>query len=197
MNKKNLKEALNELLQNKKIFNLVCFSLVIAFILLTLNILTNGMENKEDAIATQGEVESEEKTKEELSYEDAEQKKLEEILTKMKGVGKVEVKMYFASSEVKVPAQENSNQTSRTEETDSNGGTRVNNSQTDSSTIVMQSESGESHPVILQINKPEITGIIITAEGASNEQIKYDIQTAVSKLYNLSVANVNVFEMES
>lgn len=201
MDNKKLKEVFNNLLQNKKVFNLVCLSLVIAFILLTINIITSGNDKSLETFTNQEE-NVEQKTNnndadKEITYEDAEKQKLIEILSKIKGVGKVDVSMYFATSEVRVPAEQSNTQVSTTEETDSNGGTRVNNSQTDSSTIVMQSESGQSNPVILQVNKPEITGIIVIAEGAGNEQIKYDIQTAVSKLYNLSVANVNVYEMES
>lgn len=201
MDNKKLKEVFNNLLQNKKVFNLVCLSLVIAFILLTINIITSGNDKSLETFTNQEEnVEQKTNNNEadkEITYEDAEKQKLIEILSKIKGVGKVDVSMYFATSEVRVPAEQSNTQVSTTEETDSNGGTRVNNSQTDSSTIVMQSESGQSNPVILQVNKPEITGIIVIAEGAGNEQIKYDIQTAVSKLYNLSVANVNVYEMES
>lgn len=201
MDNKKFKEVFNNLLQNKKVFNLVCLSLVIAFILLTINIITSGNDKSLETFTNQEEnVEQKTNNNEadkEITYEDAEKQKLIEILSKIKGVGKVDVSMYFATSEVRVPAEQSNTQVSTTEETDSNGGTRVNNSQTDSSTIVMQSESGQSNPVILQVNKPEITGIIVIAEGAGNEQIKYDIQTAVSKLYNLSVANVNVYEMES
>lgn len=201
MYNKKLKEAFEKLMNDKKVFNLVCLSLVIAFILLTINILTSeiGKNKEKDVLAAQGEVENGEvkEEKELLDYEEVEKKKLIDILSKIKGVGKVDVNMYFATSEIRVPAEESNTQRSTTEEEDSNGGKRVNNSQTDTKTIVMNSDSGESSPVILQINKPEITGVIIIAEGASNEQIKYDIQKAVSKLYNLSIANVNVYEMES
>lgn len=196
MDNKKIKEKFSELLMDKKIFNLVCFVLVIAFILLTLNIITSRDKEKNKTIETNAEA-MEPKESEKLTYEEAEERELLRILQSMKGVGEVEVKMYFATSEVKVPAEESNSQTSTTEESDTNGGKRVNNSKIDSSSIVMQNQEGDSSPVILQVNKPEVTGVIVVADGAADEQIKYDIQTAVSKLYNLSVANVNVFARES
>lgn len=198
MNNKKIKESLDKLIQNKKIFNLVCLALAIAFILLTISILNSGSSKESNVLSndvTNNTGQS--STTKELTYEEIQKKELIEILSKMKGVGEVDVKMHFATSEVKVPAKDNNTQTSITEESDKQGGTRVNNSETGNSSVVMQSEGGESKPVILQVNKPEVTGVVIVAEGATSEKVKYEIQTAVSKLYNLSVDKVNVMPMES
>ncbi|MEG0295380.1 MAG: stage III sporulation protein AG [Clostridium sp.] len=198
MNNKKIKESLDKLIQNKKIFNLVCLALAIAFILLTISILNSGSSKESDVLSNDvANNNGQATTTKELTYEETQRKELIDILSKMKGVGEVDVKMHFATSEVKVPAKDNNKQTSVTEESDKQGGTRVNNSETDNSTVVMQSEGGESKPVFLQVNKPEVTGVVIVAEGATSEKVKYEIQTAVSKLYNLSVDKVNVMPMES
>ena len=50
---------------------------------------------------------------------------------------------------------------------------------------------------ILQTNKPEISGVVIVAEGASSSKVKYDIQVAVSSLYGISIDKVNVYPMKN
>ena len=136
-------------------------------------------------------------SKELLDYETEQKEKLEEILSKIDGVGEVVVNIYFESSEVKVPATNSSTQTSETEEEDTNGGTRVTKQETEGATVVMQSDSSASEPFITKTYKPQITGVLIVAEGAKSSKITYDIQKAVSSLYNLSLEKVNVYPMGS
>ncbi len=61
----------------------------------------------------------------------------------------------------------------------------------------MQNDSNTSEPFITKTYKPQITGIIIVAEGAKSNKITYDIQKAVSSFYNLSLDKVNVYPMGS
>ena len=61
----------------------------------------------------------------------------------------------------------------------------------------MSSDSGKNEPYILQVNKPEISGVIIVAEGATSAKVKYDIQVAVSTLYGISIDKVNVYPMKN
>ena len=98
---------------------------------------------------------------------------------------------------VKVPATNSSTQTSETQEEDTNGGTRVTKQETEGATVVMQSDSNTSEPFITKTYKPQITGVLIVAEGAKSSKITYDIQKAVSSLYNLSLDKVNVYPMGS
>ncbi|NRT27372.1 stage III sporulation protein AG [Clostridium beijerinckii] len=114
----------------------------------------------------------------------------------MNGVGDVEVMMSFENGGEKVPAYDKNNQKSTTEENDTEGGKRVTNQDTDASKTVMTTSDGNNEPFILKTYKPKITGIIILAEGADNSKIKYGIEQAVSKLYNLSLDKVNVYSMK-
>lgn len=105
--------------------------------------------------------------------------------------------MYFESGEVKVPAYNSTTQTSETREEDSQGGTRSTVQENGGDTVVMYSDGSTNEPFIVQTYKPKITGIIIVAEGAKNSKLRYDMQTAVSTLYNLSLDKVNVYPMEN
>lgn len=202
MEKNNLKKEIDKILGQKKFKNLIIICLVLAFILIAMNVLTSGnknlINNKQlDAVTT---AENTDKTKlsggDEVNYEEKQKTDLKNILKKMDGVGDVEVMMTFENGEEKVPAYDKNVQKSTTEETDTEGGKRVNNQDTDSSKIVMSTSDGNNEPFILKTYKPKIVGVIVLAEGAENSKIKYEIEQAVSKLYNLSLDKVNVYSMK-
>lgn len=204
-NKIKINEEINNLMQNKKFVNCLIVLLVIIFLWLAVSNfigddagLTKG--NGDNAPIGAQEVSSDDgvtTSKELLDYETEQKERLEEILSKIDGVGEVVVNIYFESSEVKVPATNSSTQTSETEEEDTNGGTRVTKQETEGATVVMQSDSSTSEPFITKTYKPQITGVLIVAEGAKSSKITYDIQKAVSSLYNLSLDKVNVYPMGS
>lgn len=202
MDKDKLKKELTKILGQKSLKNLIAVCLVLAFILIATNVLSPNSKslsnNKLSSTTVQENVDNSEVTnkEDEKNYEEKQKTDLKNILKKMNGVGDVEVMMSFENGEEKVPAYDKSTQKSTTEETDNQGGKRVNNQNTDGSTIVMTTSDGNNEPFILKTYKPKIIGVIILAEGAENSKTKYEIEQAVSKLYNLSLDKVNVYSMK-
>lgn len=202
MDKDKLKKELIKILGQKSLKNLIAVCLVLAFILIAMNVLSPNSKslsnNKLSSTTVQENVDNSEVTnkEDEKNYEEKQKTDLKNILKKMNGVGDVEVMMSFENGEEKVPAYDKSTQKSTTEETDNQGGKRVNNQNTDGSTIVMTTSDGNNEPFILKTYKPKIIGVIILAEGAENSKTKYEIEQAVSKLYNLSLDKVNVYSMK-
>jgi len=208
MDKDKIKKEIKKIFAQKQLKNLMAVCLVLAFILLAMNVFLPSTKsltsNKITGINVDKKVNNNSVTKDtqelvqtdEKSYEEKQKIDLKNILKKMNGVGDVEVMMSFDNGEKKVPAYDTSAQKSTTEETDTEGGKRVNNQNTDSSKIVMTTSDGNNEPFILTTYKPKINGVIILAEGAENSKTKYEIEQAVSKLYNLSLDKVNVYSMK-
>ncbi|HAT4282491.1 TPA: stage III sporulation protein AG [Clostridium perfringens] len=197
-----LKDKMYKILKQKNITNLIILLLLVIMFYLVVSYFT-GVNNITKSEKTNLEKVSKEdmnsnsqKDSEVLSYQEKQEKDLERILGKINGVGSVDVVINFQSSEVKVPAVDNSSQKSTTEETDSEGGTRVNSQETDGDKIVMSNSSNGSEPVILKTEKPEVLGVMVVAEGAEDSKIKYEITKAISSLYNISVDKVNVLAMK-
>ncbi|AMN37221.1 TPA: stage III sporulation protein AG [Clostridium perfringens] len=193
---------MSKILKQKNITNLIILLLLVIMFYLVVSYFT-GVNNITKSEKTNLEKVSKEdmnsnsqKDSEVLSYQEKQEKDLERILGKINGVGSVDVVINFQSSEVKVPAVDNSSQKSTTEETDSEGGTRVNSQETDGDKIVMSNSSNGSEPVILKTEKPEVLGVMVVAEGAEDSKIKYEITKAISSLYNISVDKVNVLAMK-
>ncbi len=205
MDKDKLNEEINKLMKNKKFVNCLLVLLVIIWLAVSnfigddSSLVKGNSENK--PIGAKEVLGQEEEgvttSKELLDYETEQKEKLENILSKIDGVGEVVVDIYFESSEVKVPATNSNTQNSETKEEDNNGGTRLTKQETGGETVVMKSNSSTSEPFITKTYKPQITGVLIVAEGAKSSKITYDIQKAVSSLYNLSLDKVNVYPMVS
>ena len=201
MGKGNFKNDLTKLINDKKFLNVVVIALILAFVLLAISFLTSTRK-KDTKESISSNVKSSSDLEEEVkrtmdNYEENEKQTLKNLLSKIENVGNVEVKINFKSGEIKIPAIEESTQESVTEETDSQGGRRSTTQQNDGSTVVMSGNGNINEPYILQVNKPEISGVLIVAEGASSAKVKYDIQVAVSTLYGISIDKVNVYPMKN
>lgn len=62
--------------------------------------------------------------------------------------------------------------------------------------IVYTDEDGESKPITEKVVMPVIEGAIITAQGASNSNVKTSIISAVEAVTGLAVHKIQVFEMK-
>ena len=171
MDKDKLNKDMNKMFQNKKFVNCLIVLLVIIFLWLAVsNFLGNdsNVSDKNNAPKGAQEVSTNDggmTSKELLSYEEDQKKQLEDILSKMSGVGQVVVTIHFESGETQVPATNSSTQTSETQEEDTNGGTRLTKQETEGTTVVMKSDSNSSEPFITKTYKPAVTGVLIVAEG--------------------------------
>ena len=202
MRKDNLKKEINNILNSKKIKDAIVVVLILAFLLIVVSFFNDTKKNQSKT--TDGPVvvdatdnKSNTTDLEEEKYEQKEINKLETILKQMEGVGKVSVMMYFESGEVKIPAIDNNDQVSKSEETDTSGGVRRSQQTTSGSKVVFETTEGNDELVILKTNKPTIVGILVTAQGAENSKVKYQIEMAITKLYGISSNKVNVYPMKS
>lgn len=187
----------------KKIENLVFFIVVLIITIVIINVIWNGNKktnNQETNIDNKKLAESQNtlsgtsdiqnnNTQNELET------KLEKILSKIQGVGEVQVCInYQESAEVVAMYNENS-KTSSTEETDTSGGTRKIEETDTQKDIIYKEDNGEKTPITKKIVQPKIEGAIITAKGANNAETKTSIIQAVEAVTGLATHKIQVFEM--
>lgn len=131
------------------------------------------------------------------SYEAQLEARIKDILKSVDGVGKVDVMVVLKSSSEKVVRVDRSTNTSATQEKDSGGGTRdVSSSQTEENTVLAgagSSTSGSS-PIIEKEISPEISGIIISAEGGGSGRVKSEISEAMEALFGLPPHKIKVLK---
>lgn len=120
---------------------------------------------------------------------------LEDILSKIAGVGKVKVLVTYSETSEVVAMYNEKNTLNNTEETDTNGGVRkIEQTDTDKE-IIYEEKNGQKTPITQKVIMPKIEGAIVTAEGASNPAIKTNIIQAVSAATGISTYRIQVFEL--
>ena len=185
--------------KNKKIENIVfLIILLIVTVIVINNVWTgdskNSKEQTDKVLANALESNSIDTTTSSGYY--ALQESLENILETMEGVGKVKVLINYSETSTTVAMYNETKTESTTEEKDTEGGTR-NVTQTDTQKeIAYTSESGESAPITEKVIMPTIEGAIITAQGASNANVKADIISATQAVTGLAAHKIQVFQMQ-
>ena len=189
------KEGENQ--NKKKIENLVFLIIILIVTIIIINAIWKKDENSnnttKDTNSLSGKILADD-SKDEVSNQTELETKLENILSTIKNVGKVNVLINYSESSSLVPLYNESTTTSSTEEGDSGGGTR-NVTETESKKDVVFSESsGQKQPVTEKTVMPTIQGAIITAEGAKDANVKTNIINAVGAVTGLSIDKIQVFE---
>ena len=178
--------------KEKRVENLISFLIILIITLIVINkILKSDDEPKEDykneigvELATIGNNSN--------FLDDNLEKRLEEILEKIEGVGKVSVLITYSETSSIVPVYNINSSTSTTEETDTSGGTRKVQTENNQKDII--TDSG-SNIITEKILSPKIEGAVITAKGASDGKIKSNIIDAVTAVTGIPAHKVQVFEM--
>lgn len=128
------------------------------------------------------------------TYEQQMEERVRELLKSVDGVGEVDVMIVLKSSEEKVYRIDTSLSTSLTEETDSAGGQRkIDNRERDESTILTGSGDGQA-PVLEKELKPELSGIIISAQGGGSSRVQAEISSAMQALFDLPAHKIKVLK---
>lgn len=181
---------------NKKtIENLVVFIILLIVTVVMINYIWNGKEKektqKQNLVGAKTLAEEPEKSQ----VDDDMESKLENILSKIKGVGEIKVAVMYSKTSEIVPMYNEDSSEKLTEETDSNGGNRKVEETTVKKDIIYEENSGIKSPITQSIISPTIEGAIITAKGAGDAQIKANIIQAVEAATGLATHRIQVFEM--
>ncbi len=186
----------------KKIENLVFFVVILIITIVIINIIWNGDKNstndedlKND---TSKQLASQQKDSVEVSNSSTNELevKLEGILSKIQGVGEVNVFIHYSESSEIIPMYNENTKTSNTEETDTSGGTRMIEESDSQKEVIYEENDGEKTPITQKVIEPKIEGAIITAKGAGNVEVKTSIIQAVEAVTGLATHKIQVFEME-
>ncbi len=132
------------------------------------------------------------------SYESLMEKRLEEILSRIEGVGKINVMVTLSYGKEIVIAEDLSSTQSLTKENDAQGGTReIDNKNSEEKTVMYTTQQGTTEPVILKEKQPIIEGIIIIAEGGNQPIIQNHLSRAAQTLLSIPAHKVQVFQMQN
>lgn len=146
----------------------------------------NTNENQQTSGGTETTEKGIQKTATE-EYKKELEKELEDFLASVEGVGEVKVLIYVKESQRYIVEKDipTSNRKSGEESQESK----------EEATVYTKNANGYDVPFITQTQSPSIDGVIIAAEGASNEIVRLKIVKLVMALYGIEANKVEVSEL--
>ena len=180
----------------KNIENLVVFLILLIITVIAINMIWSKDEKQSNEEGSSYKVlaskEENSNINENVEYDL--QTQLEDILCKMDGIGKVDVLVTYSQTSTVVPIYSETQSTTATEETDSSGGTRKQESSNINKEVIT---NGNNEALTQTVMLPKVEGAIVIAEGGGNVTTKANIIQAVAAVTGLATYKVQVFEMKS
>lgn len=177
--------------------NLLVFLILLIITIISINIIwkkDNNTKTKQKVdenykvLATDDMKESNIQQQQEYNLED----ELEKVLSNIAGVGEIQVLITYSQTSEIVAMSNKTVNTSKTEEADSNGGTRKIETTDEKKEIIVDSDS---NPITEKVILPKIEGAIVIAQGGDNATVKTNVIQAVSAVTGLSTHKIQVFKM--
>ncbi len=133
------------------------------------------------------------KTEEKKSYGEYLEKRMEEILSRMDGAGKVEVLITMKSSAEQVVAKDkNSTRSVSGAESAESGEEHDENSE---ETVYAESDEG-TVPYIVKEISPAVKGVLVVAEGGEDPVVRQNITEAVMALFSIESHKIKIVRMK-
>ena len=119
--------------------------------------------------------------------------KLQANLLQMDGAGKVQVSVTLATGLKSEYAKDENTTSRKTKATDKAGGVQETTEVTENNQLV--TPAGATTPVIIMEDRPEVAGVLIIAEGASDAKVREEIHTSVQTLLSIPSSKIKVVPM--
>ena len=187
----------------KKIENLVFLVIVLIITVVVINYIWNGNKSSNKTITNSaGRQLASSKTSQDADSNQSSssinseslERRLEDILKNIDGVGDVKVFINYSESSETVAMYNENSKTSTTEETDKSGGVRKVEETDSQKEVIYQEQNGNKTPIVQKTIEPKIEGAIITAKGASDINVKTNIIQAVEAATGLATHKIQVFQ---
>lgn len=127
---------------------------------------------------------------------DAQEKQLAELLSRVEGVGKVQVMLTRKSNGTRIVEKDVPVTDKTSEESGESGGRNISKEHTSGEeTIYMEDESGAKIPYVREELEPQIAGVLVVAEGGGQPKVVKDICEAVEALFGVEAHKIKVMKM--
>jgi stage III sporulation protein AG len=180
---------------------IMIFAAGILFILLSFPNILGGKDkatdNNQDNNSAQQQNDTNTTSYDTNTYISEMENKLKSILSKVSGIGEVEVMISLKASKELVPLKDSPYTQESLNEVDGEGGSRTDSSiKREDSTVLTTTEDGNSEPYIIQELEPDVEGVLVIAEGGDNAEIQLEIVEAAEVLFNVPAHKVKVMKMK-
>lgn len=130
------------------------------------------------------------------SAEEVLERRLEQFLACMDGVGEVKVMLTFASTQEQVVEKDVPSSAARTTETDSAGGSRsITSQELDEETVYTTDRTGNQVPYVKKTLAAQVEGVTVLAQGGGSAVIQKNITDVIEALFGIEPHKIKVAKM--
>ena len=123
--------------------------------------------------------------------------RLEEILSSIEGVGKVNVMVKLACGEEKIVEKDIPLERSNIAESDSTGGNRSTNEMNSrEETVYSTNARGDKIPYVIKVNSAKVEGVSVVAEGGDEAMVQKNISEVIQALFGIEAHKIKVVKMK-
>ncbi len=187
--------------RTSKLSYLLIIGLIGLFILLVSNIFTSSKQEETipESPMNTSEVDTQETASKDKSVDhDKEeleknyQTQLEEMIENIQGVTNVEVMINLDSTHVQVYEKNIIKGNQTTDETDTNGGKRKVQDETEETEVVLIRQGDQEVPLLVQTKKPDVRGVFIVADGVEDATTKMWVVESIAKVLDVPPHRISV-----
>ncbi|WP_101844252.1 stage III sporulation protein AG [Halobacillus sp. Marseille-P3879] len=120
------------------------------------------------------------------------EQQLKPLLENIQGVSEVDLMINLAATEEKVYDKNLIIGKQTTKETDKNGGERQIEDYSKEQQLVLVRQGDQEVPLLTQTNKPDVSGVFVTAKGVEQMKVKEWVVEAVSRVLDVPSHRVSV-----
>ena len=125
------------------------------------------------------------------------ERRIEELLSCMDGVGEVQAMVTVSASRELIVEKDEPISRSTVTESDAGGGTRsTNESSYEYETIYETDSAGNKVPYVVKHIEPEIQGITVVAQGGGNALVQKNISDVLEALFHIEAHKIKVVKMK-
>lgn len=159
---------------------------IVAFLVLGILLLlcSNGIwSDKEEKMP----IESETAEATNPKQEDVEEK-MEQVLSKVEGAGKVQVMLTYSTTKEQILARE--------EKTEKSKGETEESLRMEDTLVLAENGQGSQEPVVLTEQAPKVEGVVIVAEGGDDAVVSSRLNCAAQALLDVPPHKIAILKME-
>ncbi len=191
------KQAIREMIQKIGVTRLIIIILA-GIMLLVLSVPPKEKASEENVSVTESMAGQESNTAllAMSQYAKRQEEATEKILSKVEGIGKVEVMITLSSSEQKITLQDDNNSSEEATQSDQSGGSRMEEKHQTEAESVLIKRDGEETPYVVQVQAPVVEGVVVVAQGVDSGKKKTEIIEAIQALFPVESHKIKVMKME-
>ncbi len=120
--------------------------------------------------------------------------RLEKILSKVHGAGKTDVMITYDTGIEKVTIQNSKISKSSSNDTEKSGGEEMTNEISEERQTVMNGSGNSQTPFITKEVNPRVRGVLVVADGAGDEIVRYNLTNAVAAVLDVPYYRIQVLK---